>query len=63
MIKELIEDFDEAAMSWGWTSDQGSGGSVLRSKNDYDKSRERLMSYAIDIEATLSMIEMHESKA
>ncbi len=55
--EELVQEFDECAMSWGWTQDQGSGVSVGNSQRDYNKSRADLLDYVQNLEAALAMLE------
>lgn len=41
----LVEEFDFAARSYGWESDQGYGAEVRRAKNDYEHAKDSLVAY------------------
>lgn len=62
MVAQLIEEFDEAAQSWGWEKDQGTGRYVDVSMRRYELTKAVLVSQVVDMEATLAMIEMHKEK-
>jgi hypothetical protein len=42
-LKQLIEDFDQAAKSWGWMEDMGTGSGVDEAEKLYKTSKEALV--------------------
>ena len=47
---KVIKEFDEAAQAWGWTRDQGSGGAVARDEADYEKAKQSLETYILNLQ-------------
>lgn len=41
--EKLINDFGEAAKTWGWESDQGWGEAVNQAKEEYEACKKRLV--------------------
>ena len=50
---QRIKDFDEAAQSWGWESDQGSGSRVDESNKEYDATKDALVKRIEYLERTI----------
>jgi hypothetical protein len=48
--QKLVEDFDDAARQWGWTSDQGTGDSVYHTQLAYDAAKLDLVDYVLELE-------------
>lgn len=52
--RDRIEEFDEAAKSWGYTSDQGSGRSVPNSEAEYNRTKKALEKRCLHLEKKAS---------
>lgn len=48
--KQLFDDFESAAMGWGWTQDQGYGSRVDRSEEGFKEAKEDLLKYIESLE-------------
>lgn len=47
---KLLSDFDVAARTWGWESDQGVGKAVDNAERNYKETRQKLERYLLLLE-------------
>ena len=48
--RKIIDEFDEAACDYGWTSDQGSPVAAEESKAEYIRTKEQLERHVLNLE-------------